>query len=115
MVKPTILSETPISMSIMKDHLEQIKKKEKELNFRSARTLEYLSSHATLDKKKADELYQKIEKLNIPRLKEIHMLKIVDLMPTSADEIKTILQAYTVTINNDNLKKIIDTVAEYQE
>jgi len=33
MVKPIVISETPISMATVKDELENIKKKEKELNF----------------------------------------------------------------------------------
>jgi DNA-directed RNA polymerase subunit F len=114
MVKPIIISESPVSMADMKDKLENIKKKEKELNFRSNKTYDYLSQFTILDKKKADELASKLEKLAIPRLKDIHIVKIVDLMPNSVDDLKAILLSYTITVNNENLKKIIDVVDKYR-
>ena len=115
MVKPTIISEAPVSMADMKDHLENIKKNEKELNFRSNKTHEYLSQFTVLDKKKADELTAKLTKLNIPRLKDIHIIKIVDLMPRNVDDLKAVLLSYTITINNENLKKIIEVVDQYRK
>jgi len=115
MVKPVIISESPVSMADMKDYLENVKKNEKELNFRSNKTYDYISQFSTLDKKKADELKQKLEKLNIPRLKDVHIIKIIDLMPMSVDDLKSILLSYTITINNENLKKIIDVVDGYRK
>ena len=114
MVKPSIISESPVSMATMKSHLEEIKKKEKELNFRSNKTFDYLSQFTLIDKKKADELCQKLEKLSIPRLRENHIIKIVDIMPRTVNELKVVLQSYTITINNENMKKIVDVVDEYQ-
>ncbi len=103
-----IISERPISISELKQELETIKKRDKELNFRALRTEEYLQ-HFTESKGQA-ELHKKLESLSIPRLKDIHIVKIVDILPKTVDELKTILQGYTITVNNENLKKIIETV-----
>jgi len=42
------ISEKPISISELKQELEKIKKRDKELNFRAARTEEYLQHFSTL-------------------------------------------------------------------
>lgn len=108
-----IISETPMSIYQLKKELERIKKRDNELNFRANKTEEYLSQVATL--KNADELFEKIMKLNIPRLKEQHVHKIIDIAPTAMNELKAILQAYPITINNESMKKIIDTINEFLE
>ncbi len=103
-----ILSEKPISISKLKDEIEKIKNRDKELNFRATRTEEYLQHFSTL--KNPEELYKKIEDLKIPRLKEQHITKIIDILPTTTDELKAILQGYAITVNNENLKKIVETI-----
>lgn len=106
-----IISEKPVSMSDLKNELEKIKKRDKELNFRAARTEEYLQHLATL--KNPEGLFKNIEDLNIPRLKEQYIIKIVDILPKTVDELKAILQAYTITVSNENLKKIVDVVNKF--
>ena len=54
-------------------------------------------------------------KLSIPRLKEQHMHKIMDIMPTTLNELKVVLQGYTITLNNESMKKIIDAITEFLE
>jgi len=106
-----IVSEKPISISELKQELEKIKKRDKELNFRAVRTEEYLQHFVT--SKDSAELAKKLEALKIPRLKETHIIKIIDIMPKTLDELKTILQGYTITVNNENLKKIVETVSKF--
>jgi len=106
-----IVSETPMNMYQLKKELEKIKKRDGELNFRANRTEEYLQQVLTL--KNTDELFDKIMKLNIPRLKEQHVHKIIDIAPTTMNELKVILQSYTITVNNDAMKKIVDTLTDF--
>ena len=108
-----IISESPINMYQLKKELEKIKKRDGELNFRANRTEEYLAQAAEL--KNADELFAKLMKLEIPRLKEQHIHKLIDIMPTTLNELKVILQSYTITINNDSMKKIVDAINEFLE
>ncbi|MBU1204855.1 MAG: hypothetical protein KKA61_02195 [Nanoarchaeota archaeon] len=115
MVKPEIISEKPVTITELKQEIDKIKKRDKELNFRVGKTEEYLSHFMTLSKAKEDELIKKLEKLNIPRLKDIHITKIVDIIPKTVDELKIILQGYTITVNNDNIKKIVDIIKEFAE
>lgn len=114
MVKPQILSEIPISMSDLKEKLVEIKKRDGELNFRSTKTEDYLNQiDCILGVKQADELKKKIEGLEIPRLKSEHIIKIIDVLPTTEEHLKMILSGYILTISQANLKKIVELVNEY--
>ncbi|MBW3022643.1 hypothetical protein KY308_00885 [Candidatus Woesearchaeota archaeon] len=104
MVKPEIITETAITMAEAKNALNRIKERDEEYGFRSGKTHEYLISVPVESEKKAKELIKKIEELNIPRLKQDQIVKIVDVKPKSLEELKVVLQG--VTITNDNLKKI---------
>ena len=115
MVKPEIISEKPITLTELKQEIDKIKKRDKELNFRVGKTEEYLNHFITLSKAKEEELIKKLEKLNVPRLRDIHITKIVDILPKTVDELKIILQGYTIIVNNDNLKKIVDALKDFTE
>ncbi|MFH0978507.1 MAG: hypothetical protein V1837_04360 [Candidatus Woesearchaeota archaeon] len=113
MARLEVFSETPISYSVLASELKRIKKRDKELSFRALKTEEYLQQIIVLEEDKAKELLEKLNKLNVPRLKENHMIKLIDLLPTSPEEVKLILQGYTITVNQDNLKKISKTFEEF--
>lgn len=108
-----IVSETPINVYTLKKELERIKKRDTELNFRANKTEEYLSQIAS--QKNADELFSKLTSLDIPRLKEHHINKIIDIAPRTVSELRVILQAYTISINNESMKKIVDSISEFFE
>jgi DNA-directed RNA polymerase subunit F len=108
--KPRILSEEPVNMVMLRTRLE---KNKGELSFRAQKTLEYLHDFVHLDSKKAEELYKKIDALKIPRVKDVHIHKIIDLMPTTGDDVKVVLQGYSITVKADNLKKIAELVSKY--
>ena len=105
-----IISETPINVYQLKDELSKIKKRDKELNFRAQKTEEHLSQVASY--KNADELFDKIKKLDIQRLRDHQIHKIIDIIPATIKDLKVILQGYNVSISNENLKKIVDAVVE---
>ena len=108
-----ITSENPVNIYQLRKELDRIKKRDNELNFRANKTEEYLNQVAAL--KNSEELFEKIIKLNIPRLKEQHIHKIIDIAPATVNELKVALQGYTITINNESMKKIVDTINEFLE
>jgi DNA-directed RNA polymerase subunit F len=114
MTKPEIIKETPITMAEVQDELDKIKKKIEKINFRAEKTEEYLHQFSQLSLAKSKELKEKLDKLKVPRLKEEHIVKIIDLLPGSAEEVKSILQGYTITVTNENLKKIAETIKEFR-
>lgn len=108
-----IFSETPITTAELGAELAKIKKRDKELSFRGTKTEEYISQFTSLEYSKAKELFDKLNKLNVPRLKENHIVKLVDLLPTTPDDVKLVLQGYTITVNQENIKKIAKTIEEF--
>ena len=113
-MKPTILTETPITAAELKYEIDAIKKRDGELNYRAARTEEYLKVFKGLTKTKLNELKAKFVELNIPRLKDEHICKIIDLMPGSIQELKVILQEYTITVKEASQKDIVKLLDDYR-
>jgi DNA-directed RNA polymerase subunit F len=108
-----IVSETPVLMAEVRERLEQIKEKSGELNFRAAKTMEHMEQFASLKKKKAEELLAELKKLDVPRLREQHLIKLVDLLPVTENDVKVVLQSFAVSVTQENLKKIAETIAPY--
>lgn len=109
-MRPEIISEKSITISEARADLARIKAREGELSFRSTKTEEYLNQFATLEEKKARDIQKKVEALNIPRIKESHICKIIDVMPANLIDLKAALQGYTLTIKDENLKKILEII-----
>lgn len=107
-----IISETPVDVIELREELAKIKKRDKEPSQATIKTDEYLNSFTQLSGPQEKELVEKLTKLNVPRLKENHIKKIVDLLPATVDDLKVAMQAYTVTVSNENLKKIVEAVSE---
>ena len=59
-----------------------------------------------LTHKQAKELYDKLISLSIPRLKDEHIHKIIDVLPRNVDDVKLILQGFVITVTKDNSLKI---------
>ena len=112
MSKPEIKEEQPITMAELKEDLKKIKKRDEELNFRAEKTQEYLDQFVTIKDKDAKELFKKIEGLDVPRLKPEHIVKLIDILPTTPEEVKMVLQGYTITVTKENLKRIADAIKE---
>ena len=113
MPKPEILSEQPITMVELKEELAKIKERDKELGFNANKTEEYLNQFASLSKEKSEELKKKLENLKISRLKPEFIVKIIDTLPISVEQLKVLLQGYVVSINQADMKKITDILKQF--
>lgn len=113
MTKPTILEETSLNMVIVRKNLEKIRKRDTELNFRAQKTEEYLQQVTKLTNKDHEALLKDLEVLNIPRFKDIHYNKIIDLLPRTPELVKLLFQGQTISISDDNAKKIAGVVEKY--
>ncbi len=109
-MEPKIIEQRPISITELKAEIEKIKKREKEPSIRITKVEDYLNSFTQLTAAKEKELTEQLKKLEIPRLRDEHVVKIVDLLPKTSEDLKMILQGYVISVSNENLKKIVDTV-----
>ncbi len=114
MVKPEVLEQKPVTVSEVKDILKKVQKRDEELTFRGGKTLDHVNEVPSATLTKTKELAKKIAALEIPRLKDIHIVKTIDTMPESAEHLKVILSGYNVTITKENMQKIVDTLDEYR-
>lgn len=115
MTKPQIVEEIPLNIVEVKEMLKKIKERDEELNYRAQKTAEYLDAISTIKPKQAKELKEKLLALEIPRVKEMHVHKIIDIMPKTLEGIKTIFLGLNISITADNVKKIADAINEYAE
>lgn len=112
-MNPKIIEEESINIYELKQELSKIKKRDEELSIRTNKTDEYIKSFAVLTIKDSQDLKKKLEELHVPRLKDTHINKIIDVLPESVDELKVLLQGYVLSVTKDNLSKIVKTVKEF--
>ena len=98
---------------ITQSEIEKIKKRDKESNFRVGKIEEYLNEFLKLKSTDAKQLKADLEKLAIPRLKDLHIHKLIDILPTTTDDVKVVLEGYPITITKSNCELIAKTVKKY--
>ncbi|HLD02953.1 MAG TPA: hypothetical protein VJC07_04600 [Candidatus Nanoarchaeia archaeon] len=102
-----IINEKPLLLAELKEKLADAHKKNKEPSFRSTKTKEYLDMFAT-DSKKAKEAFKKISDLNVGRLKDRHIVKIIDIYPEDMNSLKAIFTGENLTLKTEDLKRILE-------
>ncbi len=115
MHKPQAIEEIPLNIVEVKEMLKKIKERDQELNFRAQKTAEYHDAISTIKPKQAKEMKEKLLALNVPRFRDIHVQKIIDIMPKTPEGVKTIFSGLNISITADNIKKIVDIVNEYTD
>lgn len=115
MPNPQFIEETPVTLVDVQEALQEIEERDKELNYRSNKTKEFLGLFTQVSKEKKEELYQKLTDLKLIRLKEAHIIKIIDFLPLTLEELKVILQAYPVSMPKKDMESIVATVKEVAE
>ena len=111
-MEPKIIEETPLSMAELKEEIKKAKERDKErgASIRVTKVEDYLNNFDVISLSKEKKLKTELEKLEVPRLKEEHVVKIIDLMPKTEDDLKMILQSYLVIVSNENVKKIVNVI-----
>ena len=112
-MEPKILTQTPVTLAELKEEITKIKQREKEPSIRITRMEDYLNGFVELTSAQGKELRAALTKLAINRLKDEHICKIVDILPKSVNELKVVMQGYAVSLTNDALAKIIETINDF--
>lgn len=101
MPNPEFIEETPVTLTEVKEALENMEERDKELSYRANKTKEYLAVFNPASKAKKEELYKKLSGLKLVRLKDAHIVKIIDFLPKTLEELRAVLQAYPVITKKD--------------
>ncbi|MEK6813047.1 MAG: hypothetical protein AABX86_02960 [Nanoarchaeota archaeon] len=110
MAEIKIVNEIPLSLQEVREKIETMKKRDKELHFRANKVIEYLDTFTQKKQKDTAEKKKALMELSIGRLRDRHIVKILDIMPEDLDSLKSILSGENVTLKQDDLKKILETV-----
>ncbi|MFW5704500.1 MAG: hypothetical protein ACOCXG_01535 [Nanoarchaeota archaeon] len=109
-----ILSKEEISNPEVLDAINA-KEKERELTYREGKVQDYLNANKGLDLKTFKKAVEEITSLEIPRLENSHILKIVELMPVNGTELRAIVSHSGTILVDENVTKILDVLKNYRK
>lgn len=105
-----------ITIAEAKEIMEEIAKKRQEkadLLFETRRALKHLRTFSKLDAKKAKKLVQEL--LKLPQVAKPELaVKIADIMPKVADEVRTIYMKEK-TLSNEEIEQILEIVEKFRD
>ena len=73
--------------------------------------LEHANKFAKLPLTKTKQLIKELEKIDI--IDTHHAYKIADIIPKTADDVRTIFAKERITLKDNNIKEILDTIIKY--
>ena len=91
----------------MPEILEYLDKKEEQ----EATLIEFVKKFSKLNVKEAKELRDKLNGLDLMKLKDEDVTKIIDIMPENSEDLSKILSG--VNLDEDETKKVLETVKEF--
>ena len=106
-----LIEQRPVTLIEVKDRLEAAKKKSKELNFRAGKVHTYVNEFVSLKRSEADKMYEKLKALNLSKLRERYIVKIIDIMPEDLDSLKSIFTGEATSFKQEELKQILDVIS----
>jgi DNA-directed RNA polymerase subunit F len=98
-----ILNKKPLMLAEVKEYVADLEEN-KVMN-------DYLKSYTKLSKDKAITLAEEIKGLNNPKIKEEHIVKIVDLLPQDSEDLNKIFVEAVLTEEESNA--ILTIVKKY--
>lgn len=114
MSHPEIIDKKALNLAQVKTTLKKIHKRDEELTFRGGKTEDYINEVATITEKAAKDAFKKIESLEISRVKTEHIIKIVDLLPESPEQLKIMLTGFNLTLKKEDLEQIVNALDEFR-
>ncbi|MBT6956448.1 hypothetical protein HN997_04110 [archaeon] len=98
-----ITEETPITMAEVAA-LAGDADREKEIKV-------FIKKFVKMDAKKAKEMSDELKALDLIKLKDAYIVKIVDFMPEDASELNKVVSE--VSLDQEEINKILDVVKKY--
>lgn len=98
-----ILSKKPLTMAEAKSYVNSFEDK-KQLE-------DYFKTFIKLKKDKAEHLLKELHELKNAKLKEEHIVKIIDFLPLDAEDLNKI--TYDISLTEDEANKILEIVRKY--
>lgn len=103
--------EELVSLAEVKKILTIVEKERKELQYEQRIALEHANKFAHLSMTKTKQLINDLIKIDV--IEPNHAYKIADILPQTADDIKTIFAKERISLKDDVINKIIETIQKY--
>ena len=100
-----------VSLAEVKKILTKVESDREELQYEQRIALEHANKFAKLPVTKTKQLIKELEKIDI--IDTHHAYKIADIIPKTADDVRTIFAKERITLKDNNIKEILDTVIKY--
>lgn len=81
-------------------------------NEKNTEIIAFIKKFNKLSTKDAKQLREKLRNLNLMKIREEHISKIIDIIPEDAPDLNKIF--VDVSLEEDETKKILDTVKEFK-
>ncbi len=108
-----LISTKPLSNAQAREIIEK-KEKEQELTYREEKAKDYLKKFQKLEAADYKKANAELIALEIPRLDEAHIIKILDIMPKSGTELRAIVSHSGTVLVDENVDKILGLLKKYQ-
>jgi DNA-directed RNA polymerase subunit F len=112
-----VMDSNPVTLTEVAQILKVKEKKyneaEIEMRFEQRRSLEHAGKFAKVSIKDAKDISKKLAEVGLD-LNSERIVKIVDEMPSSVDDIRAIFAKERFKYGEEELKKIIDIIDEYR-
>ncbi|MCA9495994.1 MAG: hypothetical protein KC589_03550 [Nanoarchaeota archaeon] len=117
-----IISKEGVSNSLVSDilskkekELKKLDDEEAKLTYREEKTLDYLKKIDTIKFKDFEAAMKELLALEIPRLENEHIVKIIDLFPKNGTELRAIVSNTGTILVDENVTKVLDVLKKYQK
>lgn len=100
-----IKENTPLSMTESIEYLDARKSSDAELKG-------FIKKFVKLNSKQVEQLREKLEKLDLLKVKPSNIAKIIDFLPEDKENLNKIFT--DVSLTEDESKKILDTIEEFR-
>ncbi|MEK6820727.1 MAG: hypothetical protein AABX71_03380 [Nanoarchaeota archaeon] len=97
----------PMSMPEAKKLVETVEGEDGKKEIR-----DFLKKFTKLKEKEAEEMRRELEALGLMKIKEEHLVKVIDLLPEDASDINKIF--VDVGLNEDEINKMLEIIKRYR-
>ncbi|MEM2192737.1 MAG: RNA polymerase Rpb4 family protein [Candidatus Hadarchaeales archaeon] len=111
MIGKRVIEERPVTLAEVKEILESQKKQE--MDYAQRLSYDYAQKFAKVDVETAGKIREELAALG--KLRENHIVAIIDLMPETKEDLETIFYKERVGIAQEDFKKILEILDKYRK
>lgn len=105
-----VIEESPLSLAEVKEILERYEGEEN-LSYEIRRAIEHSKKFAKLSKEDARKLIEEL--MQLEKMRGDIAVKIADILPLSPTEVRAIYAKERYSLNDEDIKKILEIVSKY--